>query len=285
MKTTLLSILAGMILSGAITAQTGSVKLQSEVQSFIGKDSKAIAIESADLNGDGLKDHVLLLAKSDPEFEAANTNMKRGAVLILIRGKDRKLTEAGRNENFVWSGFYTKLKAARNTFTIFQEGGNFNRWNESLKFNYSRIDQTWELVRRENEFYQATGPRKTEREIKTPKNFGKIRIADFDPSVFEESSNDQNSLTEEELKELLPEGYRTIHEVVAGDFGGWNSGGQNKPEADSRTKFVMLISNQTPADKYKAKVIVPAGFEAFDTFDLPEPQNTWAIMEPLAVFF
>ena len=44
----------------AIRAQTNELKIPAEVKPFIGKDANAIALESADLNGDGTTDFILV---------------------------------------------------------------------------------------------------------------------------------------------------------------------------------------------------------------------------------
>jgi hypothetical protein len=76
-----------------------------------------------------------------------------------------------------------------NTFTVNHYGGSAWRWTADYKFNYSRIDKTWQLVRIEKTNFHAADQKKTlERNVMTPpKDFGKVDIADFDPSAYDET--------------------------------------------------------------------------------------------------
>jgi len=49
------------------------------------------------------------------------------------------------------------------------------------KFNYSRINKTWQLVEVKNESYSNADVDKVKTKVLTPKNFGKIDVAGFDP--------------------------------------------------------------------------------------------------------
>ena len=179
-------------------AQTEAVEVPVEVKPFVEQGTKPIALESADLNGDGSKDYVLVLERENPSLKDENDFPKnQRPLLILVRGADNKLTAAKRNELIVmWSACggmmgdpFMGVTVARNSFTINHYGGSAWRWSVDYKFNYSRIDKTWQLVRIEEESFNANDPQKTrKRKIRTPpKNFGKVDIADFDPSAFEKN--------------------------------------------------------------------------------------------------
>src|SRR5215475_4037785 len=76
-------------------AQEDGLKIPAEVTPFIEKDTKAIALETADLNGDGTQDFILVLEslKNGSEDEEGKRSL-----LILTRGADNKLTLSGRND-------------------------------------------------------------------------------------------------------------------------------------------------------------------------------------------
>ena len=66
------------------------------------------------------------------------------------------------------------------TFTVANGGGSGWRWFYEYTFNYSRRDQTWQLVRvKEVEGQPTTAEVKM---FTPPRHFGKIDIAAFDPS-------------------------------------------------------------------------------------------------------
>jgi hypothetical protein len=179
-------------------AQTEAVKIPVEVKPFVEDGAKPIALESADLNGDGLKDYILVLERENPtEKDEYDYPKNQRPLLILVRGTDNKLTEAKRNETIVMCSAcggmmgdpFTGVTVGKNTFTVSHYGGSAWRWTADYKFNYSRIDKTWQLVRIEKTSFHAVDQNKTlKRKIMTPpKDFGKVDIADFDPSAFDET--------------------------------------------------------------------------------------------------
>jgi hypothetical protein len=177
-------------------AQTEAIAVPAEVQPFVEQGTKPIALESADLNGDGMKDYILVLERENPSQKDENDFPKnQRPLLILVRGADNKLTAAKRNELIVMCSQcggvmgdpFAGVTVGRNTFTVNHYGGSAWRWSADYKFNYSRIDKTWQLVRIEEESFNANDPQKTmKRKIRVPpKDFGKVDIADFDPAKFE----------------------------------------------------------------------------------------------------
>ena len=177
-------------------AQTEAVAVPAEVKPFVEQGTKPIALESADLNGDGLKDYILVLERENPPSKDEYGFPKnQRPLLILVRDANNKLSAAKRNELIVMCSEcggmmgdpFVGVTVARNTFTVNHYGGSAWRWSVDFRFNYSRIDKTWQLVRIGEESFNANEPNKTfKRKIRTPpKDFGKVDIADFDPAAFE----------------------------------------------------------------------------------------------------
>ncbi len=74
------------------------------------------------------------------------------------------------------------IEAGPKTFTVSHYGGSAWRWSIAYKFNYSRKDNTWQLVKVEEGRYHTSDPDAGKSKTYTPpKSFGKIDIADFDP--------------------------------------------------------------------------------------------------------
>ncbi len=165
-------------------------KLPPAVRPFVDKGTRPIYLASGDLNGDGLEDHVLVLqrqGKSDADPEAKE---QPRPLLILLGQPGGALKLAKRNEKIVYceacGGMmgdpFQGVEVGPKTFTVSHYGGSGWRWSVSYRFNYSRRDDTWQLVRVEEESFHAADPEKVSRKVATPpKNFGKIDIADFDP--------------------------------------------------------------------------------------------------------
>ncbi|MBK7708093.1 MAG: hypothetical protein IPJ30_20675 [Acidobacteria bacterium] len=194
MKSTL--ILLTICLSAIVAvAQDNAVKVPADVKPFVEKGMKAIAIETADLNGDGRKDFILVLEPEKSEDE--ETEAER-PLIILVRDKNNKLSEAKRNDRIVmcsqcggvFGDPFAGITVGRNTFTVNHYGGSAWRWTADYKFNYSRIDKTWQLVRIETTSYHNVRPMNEtlKKTVKTPpKDFGKVDIADFDPADYEDT--------------------------------------------------------------------------------------------------
>ncbi len=205
MKMTIILLLTLLISAIAVNAQTEAVTTPAEVQPFIETGAKTIAVESADLNGDNLKDYVLVFERQNAtEKDQYDYPKNQRPLIILTRGKDNKLTEAKRNENIVMCSEcggmmgdpFEGVSVGKNTFTVNHSGGSAWRWATDYKFNYSRIDNTWQLVRIEKTNFHAIDQNKTmKREVKTPpKDYGKIDLADFNPEDFEENADKKTAV-------------------------------------------------------------------------------------------
>lgn len=122
---------------------------------------------------------------SDPDIEEGQRPL-----LILVRGAEGTLKEARRNSKVVYCSScggvmgdpFQGVEVGPKTFTVSHYGGSAWRWSVDYKFNYSRRDDTWQLVKVEETNFHAMSPEKEEIKVSTPpKDFGKIDIADFDP--------------------------------------------------------------------------------------------------------
>ena len=179
----------------SINAQRESVKVPAEIKPFVEKNSKPIALESADLNGDGMKDFILVLEREKPEMDNDDLPKNQRPLLILMRGTDKKLTEAKRNEQIVMCSAcggvfgdpFEGVTVGAKIFTVNHYGGSNWRWTANYKFNYSRIDKTWQLVLVDKSSFHTSEPDKVERKMMKPtKDFGKVDIADFNPADYED---------------------------------------------------------------------------------------------------
>ncbi|MBV8857978.1 MAG: hypothetical protein JOZ02_13670 [Acidobacteria bacterium] len=173
--------------------QDDELKVPAEVRPFVEKGSKAIAVEAADLNGDGRGDFLLVLERENPAKDADDFPINQRPLLILVRGADGKLSEAKRNERVVmcsrcggvFGDPFDSVTAKRNTFTVNFYGGSNWRWAYSYQFNYSRLDKTWQLVRAEETNYHTSDPDKMKTKVFIPpRDYGKIDIAAFDPENY-----------------------------------------------------------------------------------------------------
>lgn len=201
MRTIFLGLLLLCFVPPVAAARDDELKVPAEVLPFVEKGTKAIALEVADLNGDGRMDFVLVLERENPAKDADDFPVSQRPLLLLVRGEDGKLTEAKRNERVVmcsqcggvFGDPFEGIEVARNTFTVNLYGGSSWRWKYSYKFNYSRIDRTWQLVRVEEISYHTSDPEKMKTSVFTPpKDYGKIDFAEFDPENYRRPSKSKN---------------------------------------------------------------------------------------------
>ncbi|HEX8687771.1 MAG TPA: hypothetical protein VF736_08950 [Pyrinomonadaceae bacterium] len=177
----------------ASAVQAGELQVPAEVRPFVAEGTKAIALEAADLNGDGRGDFILVLEREAPAKDANDFPVNQRPLLLLVRGEDGRLAAAKRNERLVmcsqcggvFGDPFEGVEAGRNTFTVNFYGGSNWRWKYSYQFNYSRVDRTWQLVRVEEINYHTSDPDKMKRRVFTPpRDYGKVDIADFDPENY-----------------------------------------------------------------------------------------------------
>jgi hypothetical protein len=165
-----------------------------ELRPFVEAGTKAIWFSQADLDRDGKGDYLLVLQRErKPGEDEYAMPEKQRPLLVLLRGADGKLHEAARNERVVLCSNcggtmgdpFVGIDAGPGTFTVSHYGGSAWRWGTSVRFNYSRKDNAWQLVRVEEESFNATDPEHGSTKVFTPpKAFGKIDFTDFDPEKF-----------------------------------------------------------------------------------------------------
>lgn len=168
-------------------------KIPDEVKSFIEQGTILISINSADLNGDGLSDYILVIEKQKKHDDDPDIEEGQRPLLIIIREANGTLKLRNRNDKVIYCEScggrlgdpFESIEAGPETFTINHYGGSAWRWASKYKFNYSRRDNTWQLVRVEDITFHTSNPEKAITKIYTPpKHFGKIDINEFDPENY-----------------------------------------------------------------------------------------------------
>lgn len=170
------------------------------VKQFIERGSCVLDLQSSDLNGDGLKDYILVLERSKFQKDQDGDPIGQRPLLIILGKPNGEVHLAKRNDRIVYCSTcggmlgdpFIGVSAGKKTFTVEHYGGSAWRWSNKATFNYSRRDRTWQLVRVEHETFNVNmtdedggigGDHKVTRET-PPKNYGKIDIADFDPDNY-----------------------------------------------------------------------------------------------------
>ena len=129
--------------------------MPAELQPFIEKGTRALAVESADLDRDGTRDYVLVLERIDAKGEPVEAEEGQRPLLVIVRGADGTLRLAKRNDRVVLCSHcggmmgdpFAGIEAKTGSITVSHYGGSAWRWSSEYRFDYSRIDSTWQLVR------------------------------------------------------------------------------------------------------------------------------------------
>jgi hypothetical protein len=156
-----------------------------ELKRFVEPGTRLASFDTADLNGDGTQDYLVILQRKDED----------GTRPLLIIGRDKRgaLTLLKRNDLIVGCEHcgglmgdpFEALEVRDKGFTVSSSGGSSDRWSNSFTFAYSRRDNTWQLVRAEVSSNSAHDPDSFKKNVyRPPKDFGKIDIADFDPDHY-----------------------------------------------------------------------------------------------------
>ena len=170
-----------------ISVRGQGMDIPADVKPFVGKDKIALALETADLNGDGTKDHILVLERVGAD-KNDGTEDKRW-LLVLIRDTKGNLKLAKTNDKVVYCRScggvfgdpFAGIRVRAGSFTVDNYGGSNWRWSDSYTFNYSRIDKTWQLLKVVKVTFNATDSNQVKSKTVTPKKFGKVDIASADP--------------------------------------------------------------------------------------------------------
>ncbi|MCQ8105368.1 hypothetical protein NP590_14730 [Methylomonas sp. SURF-2] len=190
------NLLPILLLPALCLANDESPDVPAELREFVDANSSLLAHAGADLNGDGLSDYVFILERqrtndTDPAIESGQRPLK-----IALRQADNSLKIVKTNDRIVFCSTcggvfgdpFAELSATSKSFSVSHYGGSNWRWTNNFQFNYSRRDNTWQLVRVEESSFHTSDP-ETVKTVshKPPKDFGKIDIADFDPENYQGS--------------------------------------------------------------------------------------------------
>jgi hypothetical protein len=170
------NVLADIPLSG---------KLHSD---FVPKGWVIRSHESAKLNDDTLKDHILVLSVEREDTLSTHENPLKRIFILLVAQKDLTLKLSVKSENVIcyydydqnFKDAFVGFRFEKNKFHVDHYGGFATRWGRRSTFTYFPNEKEWFLTQDEYTSFQATDPENTERTvIKTKKDFGTITLKNF----------------------------------------------------------------------------------------------------------
>lgn len=165
-----------------------------ELKQIISPQEELLAFVAADLNDDGLMDYVFVVESREAEVKSDEFDQGIRTLKIAIGCPDKSIKIVKISKNAVLcrtcGGSFDpfnlrELTASKKTFAVSHYGGTGERWSNTYQFNYSRRDDTWQLVYVEETTSDVSDHNKIiTKNYRPPKSFGKIDISEFDPYNF-----------------------------------------------------------------------------------------------------
>ncbi len=178
MNKTVWSALTLALLATSLHPQTEPAKLPAEAKSLLPAQGEILDAASADLNGDGVPDYVVVTeAKGNATPDADPTR----TVFVIEQEPAGKYKIAARNNHAVMAKSdgggmgdpFDAVTADKKAFTISHLGGRREKWTLHYIFRFSPPDDDWFLSG-----VDAGGDAKPQK-FRFPDDFGKIAFQDF----------------------------------------------------------------------------------------------------------
>lgn len=182
-----------MIESPTVEAASGNPKsnLFGNFDAFIQEGYVGMDTVYGDLNLDEREDAILVLKLEDEE-ENPSMNESEGVVkrplLILTKQDDGVWKSEGRNDNLVMCAHcggvfgdpYDQIVIKKGYFSVEHYGGSNWRWTKIITFKYAADKREWFLHKDGGDEYNTGNPDKVESHVRTTKDFGVVKFADYD---------------------------------------------------------------------------------------------------------
>jgi hypothetical protein len=159
-----------------------------DVHSFVPAGMKVVESARGDLTGAGHSDALLVISPPSSANEKLGEGAPR-AVLLLTQDAAGSLQKVAENRRIVpcarCGGLagdpYAFSRIEKGQFTISISGGSRERWADDYTFRYAADRNTWFLYKVTRELTDTQTEQHKALEL-TPKDFGQIAFADFDPT-------------------------------------------------------------------------------------------------------
>lgn len=155
----------------AATAQETEKKLPKELEPWIQLGYEALDWATGDLNGDKLRDYLLILkTEGEDTLTFDNPNWDTGRPLLLIlRQPNGTLKTAATNADIVlcrncggaMGDPYMGITVATGTFSLEFYGGSSWKWGETITFRYDAAKKNWYLQTHHITSFQGADPENT----------------------------------------------------------------------------------------------------------------------------
>lgn len=159
-----------------------------ELAVFVPENYSILDSLACDLNQDGKDDYILILKHNDEEkLSNVIEHPEKRPMYLLIRNDQNQLQIKYKNDNVVlcvdcggvMGDPYQAIVFKNGYFSVEHYGGSNWRWTNIVTFKYSKEKNDWFLHKIGVDTYHTSDPENVETEVKTTKDFGQIRFADY----------------------------------------------------------------------------------------------------------
>lgn len=158
------------------------------LQSFVPEGDVLMDWQAGDLNRDAYPDAVLITKdKSEDEESDMIDNPMARPVILLLGNDQNELVKTDQNNDValckqcggVFGDPHDGIAIKNGYFSIEHYGGSNWRWTRIITFKYVEAEKTWYLHKDGGISYNTGNPDDMETNIRTVKDFGKVKFADF----------------------------------------------------------------------------------------------------------
>lgn len=162
---------------------------ENRISKFFSDDYSVLDSVSGNLNLDKHNDLILILKKKNEEKTSDVIDNPEKRPLLILIGKDNGGYELAAKSNstvycFDCGGMmgdpYQGITIKNGYFSVEHYGGSAWRWSRIVTYKYYKADNHWFLHRDGGESFHASEPEKSESNMRTKKDFGKVKFEDFD---------------------------------------------------------------------------------------------------------
>ncbi len=159
------------------------------LQSFLPDGLDVMDFEYGDLNKDDRTDDVILIGyDKKKEEDDMSADPPARPLLILTRTEDGKLKKEASNDKSVlcvscggvMGDPYQDIAIKNGYFSVEHYGGSSWRWTRIVTYKYDEAKKGWFLHKDGGTSFHASEPDKAEDNVRTTKDFGVVKFADFD---------------------------------------------------------------------------------------------------------
>lgn len=194
----LVCLVSGLLHVAPAMAQVEAVNQVIEVppvlREFVPQDHKLIAKLESDLNQDGVFDYLIVTQAPIPETDPMEAVRP---LKILLGQKDgtHKLAVTSNKVVMcqdcggVFGDPFEIILAEEGSFQVHHYGGSNWRWSYDYDFAFDPSEKDWFLTSVTDISYHVFEPDQQDSKTYTAKDFGKIKLKEFDPETYRPPEN------------------------------------------------------------------------------------------------